>query len=321
MKLDRHLVAATLALAASLFMVVASAQTISITPGGRWKAGDEIHFERTKSRSDSASARPIAAKAPVTIRVLDTKSSGHLIRWRYGKATLGDEAPAGVNAQVFESMAELMTDLDFDIELNAAGSFKQLRNWEAVRDRIIAATGEWAAIDPRFKGEAGKAALSNVRALFTSREAVETNLLREVQLFFLLYGRFMKAGERDRYDDFLGNPFGGEAFPAKATIMLKSVDREKQRADFSYALQFDRASAATILTESLAKIAPSNPRREEIKKAMASFDVRDEANLAFDLKDGWPLSLVHERRTLLADRRRIDRLEFARAVQSAKPAQ
>jgi len=301
------------AAAATLLVTAAAdsfAQGVSIHVDGRWKAGDEVRYERVKSRTDSAAATPFVTYTPVTIQVIETSPMRHLLRWRDGRSRT-EGVPAAASALV-EQLQERFANFEYVIELDRMGAITALRNWEAVRDAAFAAMDAAAAAPGGASGAAAQPdAVAQVRALFSSRESVERYLLREVQLFFMLYGWRLDPGEKTSYEDQLPNPLGGPALPATATIELASADR--QRATLRYTLDFDRDKAGRLLADSLAALAArSGIAASGVEAVAKSLQVRDTAELTFDLQARWPARLVHERNIRIQDRSRVDRLSFER---------
>lgn len=291
-------------LALPALALTARAQTVVVEPEQRWKLNQEIRYQRTRTRIDSRADKPVTARTPVTIKVIEARPTGYVISWRYGRTESAVASDAG---EVAEKLLQKVDGFEYIVELDRSGEFKALRNWQEVRDKTLALFDQLLPASTASPAE--QSAVAQIRNLFTTREGVSNFLLREVQLFFMLYGWRFEQGESETYDEQLPNPLGGPPLPAKATITAKKVDQ--QAAVLHYTLEFDRDKAGKILADSLAALAKRmNKPTDELATIATSLEVNDEAELSFDVRSRWPLKLWHERRAKVGDRSRTDRIDY-----------
>lgn len=90
------------------------------------------------------------------------------------------------------------------------GEFKELINWQDVRDSYI----KMMEISlPKKMDSTAKIALEQSKAIFNSKEMVESSLIKEIQVFYLPYGNTFTTNEINATTQ-LPNPFAGEPLPA-----------------------------------------------------------------------------------------------------------
>ena len=283
-------------------MLNAEAQNIVLEPA--WKNKSEVRFERSKTRTDSQIGQPAQGRTPFTIKVLKADKSGYVISWRYGRSLISGTA----TSPSIEALQDLMDNLEYVIELEPDGRFKSLRNWQQVRDKTAKLIDQMFPSD-KSADAASKSAAEQIKALFATKNNVESYLLREVQLFFMFYGQRLNPNEELEYDDLLPNPLGGPPFPAKARIKVLSVDKNK--ASLRYTLNFDREKSGKIIADSLAALAKRMGKDSgELTELASTLEISDEAQLLFDIKSKWPIRLTHERRIKLQGRSRVDLIEY-----------
>ncbi|HVF65844.1 MAG TPA: hypothetical protein VNE58_17810 [Casimicrobiaceae bacterium] len=297
-----RLLSAALAVASNIVL----AQTVVVEPAKQWKVGDEVRYERVKMRSDSNAAKPASGRTHIAIKVIEANASGFLVAWRYGRSASDSPSPAA--AEAIEQMQQMIEGLEYVLELKPSGELSALRNWQEVRDKALALVDK---VMPPAASATHKHAVAQTKALFATREGVQNVLLREVQLFFMLYGWQLDVGESKSHDELLPNPLGGPPLPAIATVRVTSLDGDM--AMLRYTLAFDRAKAGKIIADSLAAVAKRMGKpTDDLAKVASSLEVNDEAELAFDVKSRWPQKLTHERVSRIGDRSRADRLVYER---------
>lgn len=292
------------------FSSTSAGEPVAVEPGKRWKVNDEVRYDRVRSRTDSKVAKPIAARTPLTVKVIEAREAGYVISWKYGRTQVQGATPE--MSEPLETLQNLLENVEYVIELDRSGEMKSLRNWEKVRDRVLAAVDKMPA-QSKTTGTAQSQVVAQIKQLFSSKENVERYLLREVQLFFMFYGRRLDPGEQSTYADYLPNPLGGPPLPAQATVKLESADKSK--ATLRYTLAFDRDKSGKLLVDALAALATRMGKplpASEAEAIKTSLDIKDEAELVFDLASRWPTRLAHERTIKLQDRSRVDRVEYER---------
>ena len=61
-------------------LAAAQPASVSIRVSGRWKVGDEVRYERTRTRVDSRADKP--TRTPVTLKVREVADASHVVSWR-----------------------------------------------------------------------------------------------------------------------------------------------------------------------------------------------------------------------------------------------
>ncbi len=269
-----------------------------------WKVGETLRLEVVKERIDAAGGKETPAGTSRSIleaRVKARNRQGYVFVWTYSAGWL-DEVAQGRLPVSTERLQEVAGDLSLVMQTDETGVPQRLLN----RDEAVAVFKR--VLDELFKGKQGEPpapAVSEVVAMMTKPEVVESLLLRSAQVFYFVCGAALAVGETVEYADALPNPFGGDPFPSKGSFLLQEHRPERDEAVIAWQQEIDREKASAAIAAILRRLMPDGgPTDAE----MPTLDIRDRATYTMDTKTGWPRAVEWSRTIAAADRVRTDRM-------------
>ncbi|HET7116584.1 MAG TPA: hypothetical protein VFI29_08845 [Hanamia sp.] len=221
------------------------------------------------------------------VTILDSTKNNYTIQWTFHlpdkvKETnprLADSLP------VFEGMKMIF-------KTSETGEFKELINWQVVRDSYI----KMMEISlPKKMDSTAKAALEQDKALFNSKEMVESALIKEIQLFYLPYGETFTTNEIKAKTQ-LPTPFGSEPVPALETYKITEINPKQNYFMLVINQDIDKSGAQKFFEGLFSKATMDSDKAVlESKKFLETFEIKDHSEYKFIPSTGWPKRISYER--------------------------
>jgi hypothetical protein len=258
-----------------------------------WKNKDaKVYLVKHRIEKTRAANQTITAEASYEahIKVKDSTASGFTIEWTYKSLSL----PGTMVENTLNSLVKIMEGLKFVYKTADVGTFTELLNWQEVRDAALK-NYETALKDPSVKKEY-VAALNQVKAVFQSKENIETLLIREVQLFHSPYGtEYGSTGTA--VEATIPNVMGGEPFPATIQLKLTELNKKKNYCSINITQAIDKGKAGPIIAEMLKKLSGNAEQDDaEITRETKELNISDVSEYTYTISTGW-LSRIFYKRT------------------------
>ncbi len=307
----KSLLLAPLLLGLLLAQTAAQAQDTVVELPTDWRVGAKQRVELVKEKEQyQGQDRSFAggSRTLVEIEVVRKLEAGFVVRWTFGKTELQGAQSAN---PVAVRMANLAADLRLDIRTDAFGSVAGLDNLDEVVSRYRATIEVFFGwLEDTGVDDAAAARLRQGVAPLMNPQTVESLSLSDPSLFHLLSGGTFHLGTPQAYEDLLPNPFGGEPFPSKAYFLLQEVKPDEALAVIEWKQVVDPEKAGPILLETLTAMAERMNAPAPTEADLPAVTIEDVAHYVIDTKTGWPVSVTHQRSSVIGDRRRVDRLRF-----------
>jgi len=279
-------------------------------------AGAIMQFELRKEQERQTPNQPpqrTASLLHVTLEVLESGAQGMLVRWSHARpANAGAQDTPGPSASDSDLIWELVKEIRYELAFDAAGNFVALRNYDEVQPLVDRMLGQLGAIlARRGNAEAAQQATAMVQRLFSSRENLESVLLREPRLFFLPLGKSISADAPREYEAQLPNPFGGQGLPARGVMRLDWVDRNNQLAAFTMEQTLDPDSVRIVLESLLARI-PAERRPKDLDMSQVKVEIGDLGKYTVNLDTSFPERMDFARTTRVPGGYRRDAVSIRR---------
>lgn len=277
-----------------------------------WEVGEKHEIELIKERERyRGKSRVLSGRTqtPAVVEVLQKSEEGFVIRWTYGRTQFYGEV-AKPNPLAIK-MANLVENMHLDLRTDPNGTVVGLQNLDEVVSHYRVATQ--AVI--RWMKDMG-ASDTEVRQLWKAITplkdpvTVEPLALNEPGLFLLPSGGSFRLGTPQEYEDQLPNPLGGESFPSKAYFLLQEVNPQENLAFIEWKQIVDPEKAARIMLETMKAMARRMNAPVPTEEGLPDISIEDVAHYVIDTKTGWPLSVTHQRTSIVGESRSIDRLNF-----------
>jgi hypothetical protein len=273
-------------------------EDISLTCAANWKKGDKkvIVISRGKENYESGKETfnfDFSYEAHVT--VLDSSKDGYTIRWVFYLTEEFKKENPGITGSlpVYEGLKMIFTT-------TSNGSFKELLNWQEVKDAYVAMM---EVSLPKNLNDSIKAAIKKSNDLFNSREMTERALIREIQVYYAPYGGDFTTKET-KSSTSLPGPSGDE--PMNAIVTQKISKISSGYFTISVVQELD-TTGATILMKSLFKKMDlpdsiiANP-----ENLLSNFQMKDKNEYKIDRSTGWITVVKHERTAITSGRKQTE---------------
>ncbi|MCI0702488.1 MAG: hypothetical protein L0241_15500 [Planctomycetia bacterium] len=265
-----------------------------------WKKGEALRYEMTRVQlheNDGKVVRKTNCRTPLEVEVLESDDEGYVLRWTQGKTVFDD--PKLDDEPFIKLMNAVLKGADIELEFDKTGGFVGMRNWKDVK-----ATGvkiRDATLTQMGKSGTPKDTLTFLRTetdkMFATKESIETSFTKQPVLLFAPLGKMLDAAKPTIYEDELPNPFGGDPFPTKGEIALKSVNKNAGTALVTFKQTPDPKEVTGILRKSLDELAKKMGKTPP--DSLPEFKLEDALEYEVDLKTGWVKSVTHTRTTKL----------------------
>lgn len=279
-----------------LIAITGWSQDIEISP--RWKKGDVIRLEYSRTREDSR--RPESngtSKTPVDVEILSVDSKGSVVRWKNGPTKFPDRMKVPESVLTIQ---DKVTAMAIEIQLSPDGEFVALLNAKEVaaqmKQLMDEVTKEFAA-DP--KTHTAMQAIMNPDMLLASAS-------NDAKTYFGIYGAALKPKEKVKVR--LEQPFPlnpAKTMPVDFELELVAMDGKLARLRSS--TRFEEGGVQAAMAELFTK---AGIKPEDLGK-MPKVDLRDEGEFVFDTETGLMQFVAVDRRTEMPGAlTRRDRKEF-----------
>lgn len=237
----------------------------------------------------------------VKVEVLDvTDEDTSLIAWTQTIPNAAESA-AAMGDDPMAAILLAMDGLRLEFGLTAEGELTGLTNFEHVHKRLMTVVD--STIEKRRREGASEEALATAKKLTTELYADQDRttdvLMKEASLYFQVYGYQLQAGEPLEYETMLGNPLGGELFPASGTWRLDGFSPKAKVVKVRWQQEVEEKEAIRIMIETLRALAEKAGRPasdEDVKQLMKMrYTVSDDGTYTYNRETGFIESLRYKR--------------------------
>jgi hypothetical protein len=285
---------ATLMLSMTITLTAFSqTDTVKIPFVAYWSVGDSYNFKVTKvtqkfkegEQSDIDTSAYLA-----NFLVTDSSATSYTINWSYENnlqsdynipEELVDEFSKYRNSSIIYTTDEL-------------GTFQGVNNWLELSSMMKGMFNDLLKLldkEPNESTEKVKKAMQPFIQLYSSKESIESLVLKELQYFHFPFGVEFTNVDTIRYDEQLPNMFGGEPINGKAKIYFETVIPEEDYCVLVNTMQLEPEDTKRLLGEVFKKMGFS--KEKEIKKMMktATFEISDNNRYEFYYNPGIPIKI------------------------------
>jgi hypothetical protein len=291
--------------------------SIEVLP--HWKKGETFHLEVTRAREKSAGGKSIVTgktHTSFTIEVLNDNDDGYLVGWTAGETTF--DSSSQTEPSFLRKVVNLMNGFQIILEIDSHGTIRGVQNWKEIKVVALKALEALATAEELQKEKPDKALMSGLRTQWESmlgtKEQVEELCTREAQVYFMVLGREYAHNESYEYEDLLPNPLGGDAFPTRAKMTLKTFDKQSDRAVITWSQTADPKQAARILESMIKEMSARLGKKPLDGEVPKSISMQDHAEIVVDVGTGWVRTLTHARSVNFGTRAQVDTTSIIRTA-------
>ncbi len=293
-------------------------RSVEIIP--HWNTGDKIELMVTRVRDKLLNGQSrVSGKTHTrfSIEVLHASTQGYLVGWTVGATTFDVPAPS---ESVLRQVVGLMQGMQIVLQIDPRGAITGVQNWEALRSEMLRnLDGLLAKRSDSQRGKADQGMMANLRAqwdtMFSTKAQVEQVCTRDAQLYFRILGRSYTWDQPYEHQGFFENPLGGDSFPARADIVLKSFNGRSRQAVLHWNQSADREHTDRIMRSLVKDLAARRGKQvpeEGFTKALA---MDNHAEVEVDVGTGWVRTLTETKSVTFGTRAQMDKTFMVRAVQ------
>lgn len=275
-----------------------------------WQQGRRVQYDVTSElvMSMGAAESRYQRSAVTSIVIVAADADGYRQRWTGSAGTSEYDNMPEPMQQVTSALTENLADLPLDVQLDANGNFRAIDNMDDIQPRFAAAMDTWiratlakgATLTPEFRS-----GIDNVSRLATSAKMLESQLGGLPVAYNFLGNGGVGLDHEYSYRDQIGNPAGGEAYPAVGRMTLRKDALQPGWYMLDWTLTMDREAGGRIASESATQVLGKDFVRaggKEVDEALAALrsgiDVGTSTRIRIDPSTGlvqW-LQLVEYKR-------------------------
>ena len=186
---------------------------------GYWSKYDkqsyDVTYEKYKVKNKDTISRELM-KYEVDVKIIDSTANSYSIEWFYKNYSINTEN------ELVRKLTSIADDISVKIKTDEYGAFLEVINWEEVRDYLEKVT-EKLKVElkdvPNYKE-----IIANVMSIYSTKESVEANAIKDALQFYKFHGVKYKLGEELTGKLETSNNFGGKPFETDVQYSLDEIN-------------------------------------------------------------------------------------------------
>ena len=302
-----------------------SAQADTITLPLPWKAGQALRyqFEQVDSDVGPDKREKSTSHATMEVKTVEAGKDGFVQEWRSfdnrQEVLEGDKAQAKMISDAMKGLE----DIAIVVEAGSDGSYKRVRNLEAVGKRLheaMAPVMRTLINDSIEKEMAGQPTDKRAQALqeasdsadaflasFTSGQMLENLLTRDIQGVLNFSGASLENDQAYELETELENPTGGAPFPGKLTFGLYVDQEEPEDVWLDWTMEIDPIKGAVAVWETVERLYGRKIDEAERKALPVQVSIVDKGFIVFERATGVAEMYQSERTSKIAEHAKYQR--------------
>ena len=187
---------------------------------GYWSKYDkqsyDVTYEKYKVKNKDTISRELM-KYEVDVKIIDSTANSYTIEWFYKNYSIDTEN------ELVRKLTSIANDISVKIKTDEYGAFVEVIDWEEVRDYLEKVT-EKLKVElkdvPNYKE-----IIANVMSIYSTKESVEANAIKDALQFYKFHGVKYKLGEELTGKLETSNNFGGKPFETDVQYSLDEINK------------------------------------------------------------------------------------------------
>lgn len=269
-----------------------------------WKKGETKIYTVTNTKEKFDNGKPISKSVfnyDAAIQVTDSTYDGYSMEWSYkGTSSKKNDEMANIALAIFKG-------LKIKYKTNSTGEFKELVNWEEVRDFYI---GMMQKSLPKNVDDSTKMLLQKTYDMFSTKEAVEGTLIKDVQLLHSAHGyEYSTKGTTNKTT--IPSPFGTDPIPSLVTIRITEIRPSQNYFRLTVNQQIDKEGALKMIRDFIKKMGVASDKDvEEGLKVFKNFEVTNNSDYSITISSGWISRLFSSKTVVTGSSRQVESYLF-----------
>jgi hypothetical protein len=229
-----------------------------------WDKGEKQNYtvsaEKIKIKGSDTTSREIMSY-DVEVTVLDSTDKSYTIQWHYKNIETSNTNP------LFLKLVNITKDMKVIFKTDEVGTFVEVVSWKEIKGLIHKAVTALSE-EVKYIPEMDKI-LKQIEATYSTKEAIESTSIKDIQQFHTFHGGKYKLGEVVEGQLKVPNLIGSDPFDSDFTVYLDEINEE----DNNYIIRAtqevnkEQLTNATFnyLTTMSKNMKVEPPKREDLK--------------------------------------------------------
>lgn len=246
-----------------------------------WDKGEKQNYtlteEKIKIRGTDTISKDLMT-CDVEITVLKETDKSYTIQWLYKNIKTNSTDPA------IQKIINMTNDMKIIFKTDELGIFLEVINWKEIKKYIQKQT---KILRKDFKAIPEMDNIINqVGATYSTKEAIESTAIKEIQQFHTFHGAKFKLGEILQAEQKGHNLYGAEPFDIDLSVYLEEINEEDNNFTMRSIQAVNQEQLTNTVFDYLTKMAKKmnipSPKREDLK------DLKNETLTASRIHEtGW----------------------------------
>lgn len=229
-----------------------------------WDKGEKQHYtisvEKLKIKDTDTTSRELT-KYEVEVSVLDATEKSYTIEWTYKNISTNN------TNETLKKIMSISQNMKVIFKTDEMGSFIEVVNWREIKDFIHNSLN---AVKKDFNNIPEMQNIFNqLESMYTSKEAIESNAIKDIHQFHTFHGGKYKLGEVLEGTLKVPNLFGKEPFDSYYSVYLDEINTEDSNFILRSVQQVDKEQLTNAtfqyLTDMAKNMKVTPPKREDLK--------------------------------------------------------
>lgn len=215
-----------------------------------WDKGEKQNYTVTLDKMHIVGADTTSrdiTSYDVEVTVLKQTDQSYTIEWLYKNTKTNNTDP------LTQKLINVTNEMKVIFKTDEFGRFKEVVNWKEVRGYIRKAV-KTLSKDFSTTSEINKA-LKQITATYTSKKAIESISIKDIQQFHTFHGSIYKLGEIYEGQIKAPNLFGTEAFDSDVTLYLDEINEAENNFIIRSKQEINKEQLADAVFDHLSKTA------------------------------------------------------------------
>ncbi|NQX81116.1 MAG: hypothetical protein HRT66_03850 [Flavobacteriaceae bacterium] len=179
------------------------------------KQSYSVSYEKLKIKNKDTIFKELM-KYEIDVKVIDSTKNSYTTEWLYKNFTIDTDN------ELVKKLTSISNDISVTIKTDEFGAFIEIVNWKDVRDYLTKVTKK---LKKELKDVPNyKKIIENIMNVYSSKESIEANAIKDAIQFYSFHGVKYKLGEEINVKLELANNFEGKPFEADVTYTLDEIN-------------------------------------------------------------------------------------------------
>jgi hypothetical protein len=186
---------------------------------GYWSKYDkqsyDVTYEKYKVKNKDTISRELM-KYEVDVKIIDSTANSYTIEWFYKNYSIDTEN------ELVRKLTSIANDISVKIKTDEYGAFVEVVNWEEVTDYLEKVTEK---LKVELKNVPNyKEIIANVMGIYSTKESIEVNAIKDALQFYKFHGVKYKLGEELTGKLETSNNYGVKPFETDVQYSLDEIN-------------------------------------------------------------------------------------------------